>query len=334
MKIISRNLKAQKVRLKIETPDDLWHLERILQTGDLVTSRTMRKTSIKRGGDYEYGDKKPVVLTVSAEKVEFREDSGTLKITGPIVSGPEDVPKQSYHSLQVDVGTVLTIGKKEWKKHELQRLKKAGFKKPLVLVCVLDREGADFAVLRESGVEMKASITNYDRENMEEYYKEIISYISKRSFETLVIAGPGFERENLMKFVRANHKKLAKKCIVEHSSSTGISGVNEVIKKSASRILKETRIAKESSHVDELLKRIKKDGMVVYGPEETRKAISMGAVETLFVSQARLRESEDIMESQEKMRGEVVIIGDDHEMGERFLHLGGIAGFLRFKTRA
>jgi stalled ribosome rescue protein Dom34 len=31
------------------------------------------------------------------------------------------------------------------------------------------------------------------------------------------------------------------------------------------------------------------------------------------------------------MRGQVAIIGSDHEMGEQFLHMGGIAGFLRFR---
>ncbi len=74
------------------------------------------------------------------------------------------------------------------------------------------------------------------------------------------------------------------------------------------------------------------DLLVVYGPKETEKAVSIGAVETLFVSQQKLDAFEKLMETQERMRGAVVIIGSDHELGEQFLHLGGIAGFLRFKT--
>lgn len=331
MKILSKNLKEQKVKLLVETPEDLWHLEHVLAKGDIITSRTMRKTSVKKGGEYEYGDKKPMVLSLRAEKIQFERDSGILRVTGPILSGPDDVQKQSYHSISVDMSSVITIQKEKWKSHQLQRLEKARIRKPLLLVCVLDREEADFAVLRESGIEMKAKITNYDRENMESYYKQIISYIKKQEFGTFVLAGPGFERENLAKYIRNSDKVLAGKIILEHSSSTGINGIREVIKKSASRVLKETRIAKETEHVNEILKRMKTEGLIVYGLKETEKAVNMGAVETLFVSQEKISDFENIMENQERMRGEVVIIGSDHELGEQFLHLGGIAGFLRFR---
>ena len=33
------------------------------------------------------------------------------------------------------------------------------------------------------------------------------------------------------------------------------------------------------------------------------------------------------------MRTEIVIISSEHESGERFLAIGGIGGFLRFKIR-
>jgi protein pelota len=167
---------------------------------------------------------------------------------------------------------------------------------------------------------------------MERYYKEIISYLKKQDFEIFVLAGPGFERENLSKFIERNEKSLAGRIIVEHSSSTGINGVQEVVKKSANKILRETRIAKESKYVNEILKRIKTEGLVVYGAKETEKTVNFGAVEKLFVSQEKIRDFEKIMEMQEKLRGEIVIIGSDHELGEQFLHLGGIAGFLRFKV--
>ena len=37
------------------------------------------------------------------------------------------------------------------------------------------------------------------------------------------------------------------------------------------------------------------------------------------------------MEAEERTGGNVVIIASDHELGEQFLHLGGVAGFLRFR---
>jgi protein pelota len=332
MKIIHRDMKEQKIKLAVETPEDLWHLEHVIEAGDLVTSRTLRKASIKRGGEYEYGDKKPVVLTIKVEKMELKKDSGILRLNGPIAAGPDDVPLQSHHSIEVEAGSVLSIQKTKWKSYQIDRLEKAKTVKQSLLICVMDREEADFAVLRESGIEMKAKITNYDRENMEEYYEKIISYLKGRDFRTMVIGGPGFERENILKYMREKHKDLAGRIMLEHSSSTGINGVQEIIKKSGSRVLKETRIAKESEYVSEILRRMKTDGLVVYGTKETEKAVESAAVETLFVSQEKLNEFEGVMETQERLGGKIVIIGSDHELGEQFLHLGGVAGFLRFRA--
>ncbi len=332
MKVLVKDLKHNRMRLLVESFEDLWHLEHILEEGDIVTSKTFRKIVVKKGGTYEYGEKKPMVLSVRVEKVEFQRDSGVLRITGPIVLGPENIQKQAYHTLQIDVNSMLTIEKRRWKSYQLDRIEKARAKKPDLFVCVLDREGADFAVVKESGIEMRASIRNYDKENMEGYYREILSYIKRQDFEILILAGPGFERENLLKFIQENERDLTKKIILEHSSSTSINGIQEVVKKSANRILKETRIAKESEYVNEILKRIKTEGLVVYGKKETEKAVKLGAVETLFVSQEKIRDFEEIMEEQERQRGKIVIIGSDHELGEQFLHLGGIAGFLRFRV--
>jgi protein pelota len=332
MKLIRRDMKEQEVKVQVEALEDLWHLEHILEIGDLVTSKTFRKTSIKSGGEYEYGDKRPMTLTIRLEKMELKSDTGVLRLNGPIVEGPEDVPKQAHHSLQIEADSVLAIRKERWKAHQLDRLEKAKTKKPLLLICVLDREDADFALLKESGIEMKASITNYDKENMEEYYDKIISYLKGQEVQTIVLAGPGFERENLLKYINAKDKDLSRRIILEHASATGINGVHEILKKSANRILKETRIAQESGYVNEILRRMKTDGLVVYGAAETAKAVAMGAVETLFVSQQKLDAFEKLMEAEERMRGRVVIIGSDHELGEQFLHLGGIAGFLRFKA--
>ena len=332
MKILGKDMREQKVKVQVETLEDMWHLEHVIEPGDLVTSRTFRKTSVKRGGEYEYGDKRPMVLTIKLEKMEFHRDSGVLRLSGPIVSGPEDVPLNSYHSMQVEEGSVLSVQKKRWKAHQLDRLEKAKVKKANLMVCVLDREEADFAVLKESGIEMKAQIENYDRENMEKYYDKIISYLRGQEVQTIVVAGPGFERENLSRYMGAKDRELARKIIVEHASATGINGIHEVLKKSANRILRETRIAKESGYVNEILKRMKTDGLVVYGAKETAKAVEAAAVETLFVAQEKLNEFEKLMDIQERMRGQIVIIGSDHELGEQFLHLGGIAGFLRFKA--
>jgi protein pelota len=338
MQILRMDRKGGTAKLRTETPDDLWHLDKVLEPGDSVTSRTLRKTTIKRGQEIGEGDRKPVILTIVLEKKEFHRSTHTLRLTGRIESGPEDMVRLgSYHSLSIGTGTVLAI-QKEWKPHQVERLMKARIKPSLLLICVLDREDADFAELKESGLGMLASFSSVkhrDRETLEEYHREITDYLEgkQKDFQAIVLAGPGFERENLLNYIRERDPELAKMIFLEHSSSTGIAGIREVIRTSANRILRDTRVARETGLVEDLLTEINTEGLVVYGKEETAKAIGYGAIETLLVSEEKIPDFENEMDGVEKQGGIVRIISGDHESGEKFLHIGGIAGFLRFRIR-
>ena len=118
---------------------------------------------------------------------------------------------------------------------------------------------------------------------------------------------------------------------MENANSTGKTGIAEVIKTSANRVIGATRVAKETSLVEKLISEIGKNGMAVYGKEHTRKAALAGALETLLVSEEMAPENEGLMDSVQSMQGEVLIITSSHDAGERFLHLGGIGGILRYR---
>src|SRR2546427_1814801 len=68
-----------------------------------------------------------------------------------------------------------------------------------------------------------------------------------------------------------------------------------------------------------------------YGPAEVAEAIEAGAVETLLVSDAVVRNPgiEDLMRSAESARGAVVLVSRHHEAGQKLEALGGIAALLR-----
>jgi protein pelota len=334
MKTLKKDLKNGVVKVMTEAPDDLWHLEKILEIGDIVTGKTFRKVSIKKGSEIVEGDREPVTLSLELEKKEYHKDSHKLRLTGPIKAGPEDrVQIGSYHTIAVGLRDSLSV-KKSWKKHHMERLEKAKTKPTLLLVCVLDREEADFAELKESGIEHLASIRSRKSKEgeLEGYHSEVLGYLQKKMSDVIVIAGPGFERENLKKHIDEKDPGLSKRIFLEHCHSTGRTGINEVIKRSANRILKESRVVRESEIVEILMERIQIEGLAVYGKKETKEAVNSGAVETLLVSEDKIKDFEGLMDLTEKMRGSVRIISSDHESGERFLHLGGIGGLLRFKA--
>jgi protein pelota len=337
MIILKTDLKSGKVKVRTETLDDLWHLEKVIEKGDLLTARTLRKTTIKRGSEIREGDRKPLTLTIALEKMEFHPDSHSLRLTGPVVSGPEDrVQLGSYHTISTTVRDSLTIRKESWKGYQLERLRSARHKKGLLLICVLDREDCSFALLKESGIEHLAEISSRkvkDSESLEEYHREILSYLKgKPDAGTIVVAGPGFERENLHAYIKAQDPGLARRIVLEHTNSSGRAGVTELVKSSANRILRDTRIARETEHVERLLEEMNRDGLATYGRKEVGDALRLGAVELLLVSEKNVREFEPLMELAEKQAGKVAIISDDHEAGERFLHLGGIGALLRYKV--
>jgi protein pelota len=336
MQILKLDEKEGRMRLRPESLDDLWHLDKVLEPGDLVTAKTLRRTAIKRGQEVREGDKAPVMLTIRLEKKEFHKDTRSLRLAGRIVAGPEDrVQLGSYHTIAVGVRDSLSVTK-QWKPFQVERLRKARVSKPLLLVCVLDREQADFAELRESGIVHLASIRSRKAASgeIEGYHEEILGYLQSREqgFQVILVAGPGFERENLLRFVRERNPGLAGRMVLEHTAGTGRAGISEVVRASANRVLRETRIAREAGLVERLLTEIQKDGLAVYGREETRKAVEAGAVEVLLVSEERMAGMEDVMRAADGMGARIAIIAADHEAGERFLGLGGIGGLLRFRV--
>src|SRR5437667_3699 len=76
-------------------------------------------------------------------------------------------------------------------------------------------------------------------------------------------------------------------------------------------------------------------GPGAYGPAEVAEAVDAGAVETLLVSDAVVRNPgiEDLMRSAESARGAVVLVSRHHEAGQKLEALGGIAALLRFPIK-
>lgn len=339
MRLLKKSLKFGKVSVRTDSLDDLWHLGKIIEPGDFVTARTFRKTAVKRGSEIAEGERKPAVITIRIEKVS--RELNMLKLIGPIEAAPDEFQKSAYHSLQIGTGTELVIRKTEWKKYQLERLEKARVR-TLLFVCALDRDEADFAELRDYGIEMAGSISarkfakkvGKQEQQGEEYYRAILDILQRkeREFQRIIIAGPGFERENLFDFIKKNNPELSRKIILEHSNEIGLPGIQEVLKKSGDKVLKQTRVAKETQLVESLLIEISRQALGVCGRGETEKAVNAGAVEILLVSEEKVKDFEPLMDTVERLRGKVIIVSGEHEAGERLLHVGGIGAFLRFRV--
>lgn len=336
MKLIKRDFRHE-IKILPETLDDLWNLMNLLREGDRVGARTFR--TIQASSE---GEKKPVFLKLVLEKIAYSEDGRTLRLSGKIIDAPDDF-ERGYHTLSVEPGTILSIEKK-WQDYELRKLKDALTYRGLdVLICVMDERRADFAHATELRVKEIASVHSKSAGKMfgaasgDAFYAEIISYIRENieKYDKAIIAGPGFAKENLFS---ALPKELKKKCVLEQSSITGMTGMNEVVKRGAiSRVMAESRMSSETRLVEDFLAGLGREtGLVTYGISHVKSAVNAGAAEKVIVSDKLVRDRvvQEILKAAESMKAETFIINSTHEAGEKLLALGGVAAFLRYRFEA
>jgi protein pelota len=284
-------------------------------------------------------------LGIRVEKVTFHEFSNRLRVQGIIEEGPQDLG--SYHTFNVDAEEMqpLSILKEHWRAYQLQRIDEAVFQRtqPMLVFVSLDDDAATVAMLFQSGVQLVAEIDAHrsgkmyeSKETTPEYYGEILSVIKtvKKPDSPLVIIGPGFTREHLMKAGKEKEPALFENCLTHATANAGMNGVHEALKVGiVEQITKENRVSKETQAIEKLFEEIKKDGRVTYGLNEVEDALSRGAVETLLISDVMVRSKngERLLDSARRTHSDFIIINTMHDAGKKFEGIGGIAARLRFK---
>ncbi|MBS3817503.1 MAG: mRNA surveillance protein pelota [Candidatus Thermoplasmatota archaeon] len=344
MKILHQDKREGKIKIRIDNLDDLWHLKNIINPGDVVSAITFRREETQRDKiRSERGEKKKMRLDIEVEKVEFHEFTDRLRVLGVIIEGPQD--HGSYHTLNLTDGDELTIIK-EWKDHELDRLEEAveRSEEPMITFVALEEDDATIAIMRQYGVKEMATLSPnrggkmYDSEQMsrEDFFDEIIKKLKTiiDPGEPLVILGPGFTKEDFFEYCKRHEPELVKHAEVVPAGEGGLTGVNEVLKKGREReTLDGQRMSYETEKVEDLLREIKSDGAYSYGFEEVKRAVNIGAVNTLLILDTKVREEEGekLMEETEDLGGEVIVISNTHEGGEKLEALGGVGALLRYK---
>ena len=112
MRVLHRDPKTGEIKMRVENPDDLWHLHNLLLPGDLVRASTTRREEVKSDKVRpERGEKVRVTLTIRVEGVEFQAFSDRLRITGVIEEGPQDLGR---HHLLLGIELFDRARRKAW----------------------------------------------------------------------------------------------------------------------------------------------------------------------------------------------------------------------------
>lgn len=344
MKIINKDLKQGIVKIKIDSNEDLWYVEGIIEHDDIISGMTERK--IKIGGSEEKSkiNRINVYLTIRVEKIDFES---TLRVSGVIIDGPEDIPRGDYHTFSIEEGTIITIQKKSWSGYALKKMQEAVEHDDVnVLIVAFDREEAIFAKLKNNGYELlldlKGDVVKKDFEEKKgNFYKEIaemiLSYDAKQKFTNIILASPAFWKEYLMKEIA--NDSIKKKITLATCSSIDSSVINEILKRPELKtVLEKDRSARESELIQELLDAVRKDN-AAYGLLQVSQKINSGNVSVLLVSESLIKKSrrektffeiDELLKQAESLNAEVRIISSEDALN-KLDGLSGIACLCRWK---
>ena len=354
LKIIEKNLPQGFVKVVPDSSDDLWHLYNVIYRGDEVYAYSSR--AIKNDTEAsrpKSGERFSAFMGVKVISVGWDKFLGKLRVHGLICHAPDIIPTNAHHTISIALNQPVTIVKKEWPKHLLDRLARASeIEKPMLIISI-DDEGFAIAETKQYGIELKVEERmrlpgKHEAEKRLEatkaYFKRVVKSLNQlwvQHHNPIVIVGVGFVKGDFASYLSEEAKELSKSVVdVKSVNNGGTAGINEALRSGV--LLKAShklRVVDEAETMEEVMKRLGKgEGTVTYGLAAVENAANMGAIEKLIVADSILRDAERegrlglevLMHDVEKRNASVTVISTEHEAGAKLVSLGGIAALLRF----
>lgn len=372
MKLINNHFEKDSsgsVTLVAEDKEDLFTLYNLIQKRDEVELKTMRNIK-KSGKDGSKGskaktEKKLLRLKIDVEEIDFTPQDEVMRLRGKTTEPVEDVPVGTYHTAEIDFKHPFTLYKDDWDEIAFELINKS---------CSIDEKAEVGAVVLQEGVahiclitenmtvlrqKIERSIPRKKRgdssahdKSLDKFYElvsnTLVRDLNISKLKAIILASPGFTANGLFdkifQIATLNNDKLLlqarSKFIVAHSSTGFLQGLDEVLKtEEIQKQLSTTKFAKDVLLLDEFFKTLNADdGKAWYGPKECEKAINMGAVKNLLLTDSLFR-SDDIAERKKYIElseivkntgGEVTIFSSLHESGIQLDQVTGIAVILNY----
>ena len=338
MKVKKRDINVY--HLKLEHEDDLYHLNLLLDEGDMIRALTERREATQTDRiRKERGKKQKMKLTIEVKNVEYQSFGQRLRCHGVIAVGERD--QGSHHTLILEPGDDFDIGKSNWLTHHKKRLKEA--REPVVtaVAVAIESDNIVIAELRTYGIrELKTlnragSGKSTGGEELKDFYirtvKQLVDVHIKGAI--MVIVGPGFLKEDFVDVGRNEAPDIFSGCVIENSGQGGMAGIHEAISRGTlPKAVAQIKIQEEMTAVEKLKEAIAKD-LGTYGKKEVKKAIESGAAEEMLIlaEKTRTNEGRKLLNLAEKNRTNIIEISSHHHGGEMLNGLGDIAVILRYR---
>jgi len=348
-----------------EEAEDMWHAYNLVQAQDIIRSTTIRKVQSESATGSTSSSKVRTMLTIQVEGTEFDTQACVLRVKGRNVEENQYVKMGQYHTIDLELNRKFVLTKEEWDIVSIERIENAcdPTKKADVGAIVMQEGIANVCLVTPSMTLLRAKIeVNIPRKRrgncsqhdkgLLKFYDQIIQAILRHFdfdiVKCVVVASPGFVKDQFAEYMFSQAIKLEQKVITEnkskfllvHSSSGFKHSLQEVLSDPAiSNRLSDTKATSEVRALESFYTMLQNEpDRAFYGIDHVEKANEMLAIETLLVTDDLFRSQDintrkrfiNLVESVRDNNGDAKIFSSLHVSGEQLSLLSGVAAILRF----
>lgn len=345
MKILEENIHLNKLKLQLETVEDLYFASLLVDIGDLVTAWTTRQIKLERIDGTERGERVRVKVTVKVKKVEFQRFSDSLRILGIIVEAPEWLEaKGSHHTLGLKPGDEIEITKNHLMKHHERVLRIASAKARAVGLISVDVDEIAVGLIRPQGLEVlscislprpnkEGSLKSQVKTALEKALPSTIEMLKSRGVESLILLSPQLLQDIALECLK-NFKVSVKRVEVPEG---GLAGFYELLRRDELKtVFEEAALTTPKNALTEFLEHFfKNSDKIAIGLEEVSFALAAKAVKKLLILDEALLSGDrmqilSLLEKASETAEDVIVIPPDLEGAEILKKTNGIAALLYF----
>lgn len=348
-----------------EEAEDMWHAYNLVSAHDILRSTTIRRVQTESATGSTSSSKVRTTLTIQVESTEFDTQACVLRVKGRNVQENQFVKMGQYHTIDLELNRKFVLTKEEWDIVCIERIENAcdPTKKADVGAIVMQEGIAHVCLVTPSMTLVRAKIevtiprkrrgncTQHDK-GLLKFYDQIIAAIIRHFdfdiIKCVLVASPGFVKDQFAEYMFAQAIKLEQKVLTEnrskfllvHSSSGFKHSLQEVLTDPAiSSRLSDTKATSEVRALESFYTMLQNEpDRAFYGIDHVERANDMMAIETLMVTDNLFRSTNlaerkrfvNLVESVRDNNGDAKIFSSLHVSGEQLSLLSGVAAILRF----
>lgn len=372
MKLLGKSLSVGgpgTVKLLPQTHEDMWHIYNLITVGDQVTAVSFPKVKKESSTGSSTTSRIKMTLTVLVESTEWDAQTCSLRLRGKTISENDFIKLGSYQTLELGGGVhrqkPFTLEKEEWDSVSVERVDDAinPAKSAEVAAVVMEQGLAHVCLITQHMTLVQAKIevpiprkrggsNERHRLAISKFYTAVANAIERnidfKEVKCIVVASPGFVKDDFFAFMmslaqKRNQKELLEsksKFLLVHSSTGQKHALKEALASPAVKSkIQDTKAYREVKVLEQFFDLLHTDpDRSMYGLKHCQRSADMGAIDKLLVTDELFRSSDvavrktylALVETVKEAGGTVHLFSQMHVSGEQLLQLTGVAAILRF----